>query len=134
MVKKDAHGVYSIFKSMEVGPTFRIVVPKYPTKDANYRILATTGPIVMRVASVFPFRTTYDLSGHNFIEHQLRHGKIGFRRNDNAFVAVDDATVLQAVADKLEIIRKRLDYWTFILGSKSEGRTENASLSPQQVW
>jgi len=49
-------------------------------------------------------------------------------------VAVDDVTVLQAVADKLEIIRKRLDYWTFILGSKSEGRTENASLSPQQVW
>jgi len=56
------------------------------------------------------------------------------RRNDNAFVAVDDVTVLQAVADKLEFIRKRLDYWTFILGSKSEGRTENASLSPQQVW
>ena len=40
MVKKDAYGVYFIFKSMEVGPTFRITVPKYPTKDPNYRILA----------------------------------------------------------------------------------------------
>ena len=96
--------MYFIFRSMEVGPTFRITVPKYPTKDPNYRILAiqrrrfthyyfyihneVLGPIVMRVALVFSFRTTYDLNGHNFIEHQLRHGKIGFR--DNASVAVDD--------------------------------------------
>ena len=27
-------------KSMEQGPTFRISVPKYPTKDPNHRILA----------------------------------------------------------------------------------------------
>ena len=70
MVKKNAYGVYFIFKSMEVGPTFRITVPKYPTKDPNYRILANQwsrfthyyfyihdevlGPIVMRVASFFP--------------------------------------------------------------------------------
>jgi hypothetical protein len=136
MVKKNAYGVYFIFKSMEVGPTFRITVPKYPTKDPNYRILANQwsrfthyyfyihdevlGPIVMRVASFFPFRTTYYLNGHNFIEHQLRHAKIGFRKNDNAFVAVDDVAVLQAAADKLspDIIRSRLDYWTFILGPK----------------
>jgi hypothetical protein len=59
-------------------------------------------------------------NGHNFIEHQLRHAKIGFRKNDNAFVAVDDVAVLQAAADKLspDIIRSRLDYWTFILGPK----------------
>jgi len=140
MVKKDAYGVYFIFKSMEVGPTFRISVPKYPTTDPNYRILANQwsrfthyyfyihdevlGPIVMRVASFFPFRTTYYLNGHNFIEHQLRHGDIGFRKNDNAFVAVDDVAALQAAADKLspDIIRKRLDYWTFILGPKFSAR------------
>ena len=40
MRKKNAYGVYFIFKSMEQGPTFRISVPKYPTKDPNHRILA----------------------------------------------------------------------------------------------
>ncbi len=40
MEKKSAYGVYFIFKSMEQGRTFRISVPKYPTKDPNYRILA----------------------------------------------------------------------------------------------
>jgi hypothetical protein len=40
MEKTKAFGVYFIFKSMEQGRTFRITVPKYPTQDPNYRILA----------------------------------------------------------------------------------------------
>lgn len=40
MEKKNAYGVYFIFKSMEQGRTFRISMPKYPTQDPNYRILA----------------------------------------------------------------------------------------------
>jgi hypothetical protein len=40
MEKKNQFGVYFIFKSMEQGRTFRISVPKYPTKDPNHRILA----------------------------------------------------------------------------------------------
>jgi hypothetical protein len=71
MARQDAYGVYFIFKSMEQGASFRVTVPKYPTKDPNYRILAQQrsrfthyyfyirdeilGPIVMRVASFFPF-------------------------------------------------------------------------------
>ena len=40
MTRNNAYGVYFIFKSMEQGPTFRITMPKYPTADPNYRILA----------------------------------------------------------------------------------------------
>ena len=40
MAKRGTYGVYFIFKSMEQGATFRVSVPKYPTKDPNYRILA----------------------------------------------------------------------------------------------
>jgi len=36
----SVYGVYYIFKSMEQGPTFRVSVPKYPTKDPHHRILA----------------------------------------------------------------------------------------------
>src|SRR5438874_6299220 len=136
MVRDDAYGVYFIFKSMEQGPSFRISVPKYATKDPNYRILArqrsrfthyyfylrdeTLGPMMMRVASFFPFQTTYYLNGHSFIEQELNRARIGFRKTDNAFLAVADVAALQAAADKLspQIIRKRLDYWTLILGPK----------------
>jgi hypothetical protein len=40
LMKKNAYGVYFIFKSMEQGRTFRISTPKYPANDPNYRILA----------------------------------------------------------------------------------------------
>jgi hypothetical protein len=136
MEKSKAFGVYFIFKSMEQGRTFRISVPKYPTRDPNHRILAhqtsrfthyyfyirdaVLGPIVVRVASFFPFHATYWLNGHSFIEQELTRKQIGFRKDDNAFLAVDNVAELQAAADRLsaQIIGKQLDYWTFLLGPK----------------
>ena len=69
----NQHGVYFIFKSMEQGQTFRSVPPKFPTSDPHYRILhknrtrfthyyfyirdEVLGPMVVRVASFFPFHT-----------------------------------------------------------------------------
>src|SRR6202142_4142812 len=123
--KKKAYGVYFIFKSMEQGRTFRISVPRFPTQDPNYRILApqmsrfthyyfyirdeVLGPIVIRVASFFPFHATYWLHGHSFIEQELKRAGIGFHKNDNAFLAVDDRAALQAAADRLSpaLIRKQ---------------------------
>ena len=136
MEKRDAFGVYFIFKSMEQGRTFRISVPKFATQDPNYRILAhqrsrfthyyfyirdeALGPIIVRVASFFPFHATYWLNGHSFMERELQRAGVGFHKNDNAFLAVDDVAALQAAADRLSpaIIRKQLDYWTLILGPK----------------
>ena len=148
MEKANAYGVYFIFKSMQQGRTFRVTVPKYPTPDPNYRILAQQwsrfthyyfyirdeflGPIIVRVASFFPFHATYWLNGHSFIERELKRAGIGYRKNDNAFLAVDDVAALQAAADRLSpaIIRKQLDYWTLILGPKfSKQEREKISLS-----
>jgi hypothetical protein len=145
------HGVYFILKSMEQGQTFRSAVPRFATNDPNYRILArqrsrfthyyfyirdeTLGPMVMRVASFFPFQTTYYLNGHNFIEKELDREKVGFRKNDNAFLAVSDPEALQAAADRLtsEVIRKRLEYWTLILGPKFSKR-ERAAMNLRRFY
>ena len=134
--EQNVYGLDFIFKSMEQGRTFRISLPRFPTQDPNHRILAhqrsrfthyyfyirdeVLGPIIVRVASFFPFHATYWLNGHSFIEQELKRKQIGFHKNDNAFLAVDDVTELQAAADRLspEIIRKQLDYWTFLLGPK----------------
>ena len=85
-------------------------MPKFPTQDPNHRILRaqrsrfthyyfylrdeTLGPMTMRVASFFPFQTTYFLNGHSFIEQELNRNQIGFRKNDNAFLAVYDVAAL----------------------------------------
>ena len=73
MARRDGYGVYFIFKSLEQGPTYRVSLPKYPSKDPHYRILAhqrsrfthyyfyirdeVLGPMVLLVASFFPFHT-----------------------------------------------------------------------------
>src|SRR5437879_447510 len=116
MERAERHGVYFILKSMEQGQTFRSTVPRFATDDPNYRILArrrsrfthyfyirdeTLGPMVMRVASFFPFQATYYLHGHSFIEQELNRNKIGFRKKDNSFLAVDDVKALQGAADRL---------------------------------
>src|SRR5271157_2726798 len=136
--------------SMEQGRTFRISVPKYPTPDPNHRILAhqrsrfthyyfyirdeVLGPIIVRVAGFFPFHATYWLHGHSCIERELERAGIAFRKDDNAFLAVDDVAALQAAADRLSpaIIRKQLDYWTLILGPKFS-RKERAQMNSRYL-
>ena len=144
MERENAYGVYLIYRSMEQGPSFRSSAPKYPTDDPNYRILAPqrsrfmhyyfyirdeiVGPMIFRVGSFFPFQATYWINGHSFMEQELKRLKISFRKDDNAFLAVDDHEALQAAADRLsaDIIRNRLEYWTLILGPKFSRRERHA--------
>jgi hypothetical protein len=136
MERRQRFGVYFILKSLEVGANFRVAMPKYPTADPNYRILArqrsrythyyfyirdqVLGPIALCVGSFLPFSITYYLNGHHFIEQQLRGAGVHLRKNDNAFLWVANAPALQAAADALsaKLIRTRLDYWTLIVGPK----------------
>jgi hypothetical protein len=136
MERRKRFGVYFIFKSLEQGPTFRSVPPRYPTDDPDYRLLyrnrsrythyyfyirdEVLGPMAMCVGSFLPFQTTYYLNGHHFIAGELQRRGVRFRKDDNAFLWVEDVKALQAAADRLspDIIRKRLDYWTLVLGPK----------------
>jgi hypothetical protein len=140
MEPKNAYGVYFIYRSMEQGPSFRSSPPRYPTDDPNYRILApqrsrfthyyfyirdeVMGPMILRIGSFFPFHATYWINGHSFMEQELKRLNISFRKDDNAFLDVDDPKALQAAADRLsaEMIRNRLEYWTLVLGPKFSKR------------
>jgi hypothetical protein len=66
------------------------------------------------------------------MEQELKRNNVGFRKDDNAFLAVDDVAALQAAADRLspQVIRKQLDYWTLIPGPKfSKKERSQMSLS-----
>lgn len=144
MERQNRYGVYFIYKSMEQGSTFRCHIPKFPTKDPNYTLLRKTrsrfthyyfylrdpqlGPMILRVASFLPFQATYWINGHSFVEAQLNRTGIAFRKKDNAFLAVDNPKALQEASDRLtpELIKERLDYWTFLLGPKFSKRERKA--------
>jgi hypothetical protein len=96
MARKRAYGVYYIFKSIEQGPTFRVSVPKYPTKDPHHRIHApqrsrfthyyfyirdeTLGPMVMRVASFFPVPDQLDSTRENRRQEEFNNRSAQVRR------------------------------------------------------
>jgi hypothetical protein len=99
MERRNAYGVYFIFKSMEVGSTFRIIVPKYPTNDPNYRIIANQRSrftihklferscelglwrlTAHKIAEVFGTRLHRNHRGKlSTIIHQIEHGHHVFR-------------------------------------------------------
>ena len=135
MTKRNAYGVISSSRVWNRGRASGSAC-RSPTKDPNHRILArqrsrfthnyfyirdeVLGPMVMRVATFFPFQTTYYLNGHNFIG-----GSSSVRRSASARMTMpswrlSDVAALQAAADRLspDIIRERLDRWTLILGPK----------------
>jgi hypothetical protein len=51
---------------------------------------------------------------------KIQRRGVRFRKDDNAFPWVSDVEALQVAANRLspEVIRKRLDYWTLVLGPK----------------
>jgi hypothetical protein len=140
MERRNQHGVYCIFTSMEMGRTFQSRMPQFPTDDPDYRIIRripsrylhyyfyirdpVIGPLSMCIGTYLPFQTTYYLNGHNFMEIELRRQGVAFRKDDNAFLSVSDPKALQAAADKLSAatIEKRLNYWTWLLGPKFSGK------------
>lgn len=144
MERRKRFGPYFILKSLEQGPKFGVHVPKYPTDDPHYRIVTrqrsrythyyfyirdeVLGPMVMCVGSFLPFQTTYYLNGHSFVAGELQRQGVRFRKDDNAFLSTADLPALQAAADRLspEIIHKRLDYWTLVLGPKFSKKDRTA--------
>ncbi len=136
MERRKRFGPYFILKSLEQGPKFTVRLPKYPTDDPNYRIVRrrrsrythyyfyirdeVIGPFVLCIGSFLPFQTTYYLNGHHIIAGELQRRGVRFRKDDNAFLWTANVAALQAAADGLdpEAIRRRLDYWTLVLGPK----------------
>ncbi|MDQ1474182.1 MAG: hypothetical protein QOJ99_5662 [Bryobacterales bacterium] len=53
MEKKNAFGVYFIFRSMEQGRTFRVSVPTFATQDPNHRIPRTSAAGSRIITSTF---------------------------------------------------------------------------------
>ena len=144
MERRHQFGVYFILKSMELGPSFRSTVPRFPVQDPHYRILArqrsrythyyfyirdpVLGPIALCVGSFLPFSITYYLNGHSFMERELERAGIAFRKDDNAFLWVAAPQALQAAADRLscQIIKQQLDHWTWVVGPKFSQKDRQA--------
>jgi hypothetical protein len=137
MERANRYGVYFIFQAQEQGWTYRPGhLPVRQPDGSDYPILhkhrsrykfyyfylrdEVLGPMVMRMGTFIPFEASYYLNGHSYLAQELRRQGVMFRQDDNALLSVGDVAKLQAAADGLsgEVMGKRLEHWTFLLGPK----------------
>jgi hypothetical protein len=128
---KAAEGVVAILTSTESGRTFVSYTPRYPPSggDPGYRLLhparkrflhyyfylldPVLGPMSVRVGTFLPFTLAVFINGHSFLAQELSRLGVGFRKDDNAFLAVDDLAALEAAAERLtpRLIEQRCGSW-----------------------
>jgi hypothetical protein len=124
-------GVVAVLTSTESGRTFVSYTPRYPPSggDPGYRLLhparkrflhyyfylldPVLGPMSVRVGTFLPFTLAVFLNGHSFLAQELTRLGVGFRKDDNAFLAVDDLAALEAAAERLtpQLIERRCGSW-----------------------
>jgi hypothetical protein len=116
LIRHQQFGVYFILKSMELGPSLRSAVPRFPIENPHYRILArqrsrnthyyfysifaiirdeVLGPIALCVGSFLPFSITYYLNGHSFIQRELERAGMGLSQRRHPVLWAADPQVLQ---------------------------------------
>jgi hypothetical protein len=144
---KGAEGVVAILTSTEAGRTFVSYTPRYPPSggDQGYRVLHTArkrfvhyssylldpvlGPLSLRVGPFPPFNLAVFLNGHAFLAQELGRLGVGFRKDDNAFLAVADLAALEAAAERFtpRLIEQRCAHWVRHLAPRFTARERAAA-------
>jgi hypothetical protein len=116
-------GLVHIFSVMELCPTYKPWYDKkthrsYLKPDQSkclhyyfYFIDEKLGLCYVRVPTWCPFRLQIYFNGHNCLAAELDKRHIGYKLIDNLFVAIDDFTKAQRIAERLngKLIHSRLD-------------------------
>jgi hypothetical protein len=143
---RATEGVVAILTSTESGRTFVSYTPRYPPSggDPGYRLLhparkrflhyyfylldPVLGPMSVRVGTFLPFTLAVFLNGHSFLAQELTRLGVGFRKDDNAFLAVDDLAALEAAAERLtsRLIERRCGYWVRQLAPRFTAEEQSA--------
>jgi hypothetical protein len=127
----EDEGVACVLSGLEQGHTFVSYVPRYlpSTQDPNWRLLRAcrkrflhyyfyifdpvVGPMSLRVATFLPFTIACYLNGHSFLAQELSRQGVAFRKDDNAFLDVDDLAALEAASERLSprLLEQLCTYW-----------------------
>jgi hypothetical protein len=132
---RDIHGMYPITKQalakrtedyqhwVEAYARNHCIPFQWPDEEMKKKDIKKEDyvrPYLLRMERRKLFGPYFIFHGHSCIAGQLQRPGAHFRKDNNAFLRTDNLQARQQAADRLspEIIRKRLDYWTFVLGPK----------------
>ena len=83
------------------------------------------GPMIVRMGTFIPFEASYYLNGHHISNGNCVARGVGFRKDDNAFLSRGRPRQRcrpRPTDYSGELIQKRLNYWTVLLGPKFSER------------
>ena len=116
-------GLVHIFSCLEVSQTYK----PWHNRDSGeysfnkgetkclcyyfYVIDKELGLCFMNVPTIAPFRLTFYFNGHNWLEHTLTKKGISYRKEDNAYVDIEDYRKARELSDKMRVedIHRALD-------------------------
>ena len=108
-------GLICVFSVQEGCASFQIAYGKgRPRLKRSYPRIAVLyfyyldpecGLIHVRIPTWFPFSIQVYVNGHEWLARQLDRAGIGYKKRDNAFLAIDDFPKAQALADQLERVK-----------------------------
>ncbi len=104
-------GLVCVFSKLETCSSFKIAYGKgrprlkksYPRCLVFYFYYLDPefGLLHIRLPTWFPFTIQVYVNGHDWLAHQLDKRGIGYHQHDNAFLAIDNLAIAQALADQL---------------------------------
>jgi hypothetical protein len=113
MIRQEGltEGLVCVFSVQEMCSSFKIAYgqgrPRLHTTYPRCLVLyfyyldPECGLIHIRIPTWFPFTIQVYGNGHEWLARQLDRRGIGYRQQDNAFLAIDDLTTAQQLADQL---------------------------------
>jgi len=94
------------------------------------------GPCYLKISSYLPFQCEFYFNGHNAIQVQLDKKGVRYRRQDNAFVDVDDPEAIRQAVKSLNgrEVQNRVNYWMNLFFKFEKGKYATRSKYMHHEW
>ncbi len=94
------------------------------------------GPCYLKLSTYFPFHAEFYFNGHNAVALELERRGIGYKMKDNAFIWIEDPSVVQEIAFSLsgEMVQNRIEYWMDIFFKFDKGTYSTRSKYLKHDW
>jgi len=94
------------------------------------------GPCYLKISSYLPFQCEFYFNGHNAIQVQLDKQGVHYRRQDNAYVDVEDPEAIRKAAESLHgrAVLNRVNHWMNLFFKFEKGKYSTCSKYLQHEW
>jgi len=94
------------------------------------------GPCYLKISSYLPFHCEFYFNGHNAVRLEFDKRGMDYKKNGNAFTAVEEPETLQEIANSINgyTVQNRINYWMNLFFKFNKGTYSTRSKHLQHEW